>query len=402
MDQRLKMQALSSSLLSCLGGWGDFLPVTRIELSDGNNELRVFLPILGGSIYVCVEATGFQGFEISVRGLNSSAVRWLNDVLVPWSSVKVSASNQTIHVMKTAVNESDLEAGVRTVVDLLMNVRREEESGAFSMDQTIRMYWSSGVLNFGDWSGPKIVHRLTGRRTIQSNRLGYNSSRVLYTVGSILGWVKRDNVDIWGSGLMNRLNEDVIAERKKLRGVRIHAVRGRKTKEDIEQALGWEVPEVFGDPALLLPIVYPAEEASDRDKVAVVPHGVHRVYFKNIALPQEFEIVDVRNDVETVAKQISSSKAVVSTSLHGLITAQAYGVPWTWLQIGDRPLGGGSYKFEDFFTTLDESSVSRFLTDSTSLDRDTVLQAAKQANLPELGIDLNSLLAALPVAFSGG
>jgi hypothetical protein len=37
----------------------------------------------------------------------------------------------------------------------------------------------------------------------------------------------------------------------------------------------------------------------------------------------------------------------VTTSLHGLVTADAYGIPATWTVL-DPPLGGGSFKFHDY------------------------------------------------------
>lgn len=54
--------------------------------------------------------------------------------------------------------------------------------------------------------------------------------------------------------------------------------------------------------------------------------------------------------------QIVSSELCISSSLHGLIIAQAYGVPWVWLNLVEQPLDGHDFKFEDFFSTLKDSN----------------------------------------------
>ena len=95
------------------------------------------------------------------------------------------------------------------------------------------------------------------------------------------------------------------------------------------------------------------------------------------------EIVDVQRDLEYVVDNISSSKACISTSLHGLIISQAYGVPWVWLEIVDDNLRGDDFKFKDFFSTLNESQVVRVrvtLQELAGLDLKVI---ASKASLPD-------------------
>src|SRR5699024_7396414 len=87
--------------------------------------------------------------------------------------------------------------------------------------------------------------------------------------------------------------------------------------------------------------------------VAVVPHYSHkRLISEELVERSGCKFVDVEQGPQDVASEIAGAKAVVSTSLHGLIFAQAYGVPWLWLKISDRHLAGQDFKFEDFFSTL--------------------------------------------------
>lgn len=59
-------------------------------------------------------------------------------------------------------------------------------------------------------------------------------------------------------------------------------------------------------------------------------------------------VIDVSNPWTEVVDAIRSSDVVLSSSLHGLIVAEAYGIPASWIRISDR-LQGGSFKFNDYY-----------------------------------------------------
>lgn len=52
-----------------------------------------------------------------------------------------------------------------------------------------------------------------------------------------------------------------------------------------------------------------------------------------------------------VIDDIASCDAILSSSLHGLIVAEAYGIPNVWIEFG-KPLIGGHFKFHDFFLSI--------------------------------------------------
>lgn len=56
---------------------------------------------------------------------------------------------------------------------------------------------------------------------------------------------------MWGAGLMRTLEPAETERLAGLRGVGVHAVRGALTAAELRSKLGWRVPEVYGDPALL-------------------------------------------------------------------------------------------------------------------------------------------------------
>jgi hypothetical protein len=60
-------------------------------------------------------------------------------------------------------------------------------------------------------------------------------------------------------------------------------------------------------------------------------------------------------DVEVVVRHIRDASLVISSSLHGIIVAQAYGRPWVWWRDNRGLLHGGDFKFEDFFSSIEVS-----------------------------------------------
>nr|WP_181718245.1 polysaccharide pyruvyl transferase family protein [Psychrobacter sp.] len=164
----------------------------------------------------------------------------------------------------------------------------------------------------------------------------------------------------------------------------ILSIRGMETAKCLLEA-GIDVPDnsVYGDPALILPLFY-KPSISGPKKIGICPHYIHKPYFlKNIFIKNSLKIIDVQKDVETVVDSISSSSVCISTSLHGLIVAQAYNIPWVWLEISDNPPFGKDFKFKDFFSTLNESQVSHVkvsLEEVNNLDYDKI---AEKATLPD-------------------
>lgn len=320
-------------------------------------------------------------------------------MLVTDTRLVVDRTNRQIFVYGVAEDAENAAKLLGNLVSLIRHLREIEEHGNFNTDNHVNAYWASGVINFGDWLGPHILRRLTGKRPIQKNRTGLPLPS-LYSVGSVLGWVKRPEADVWGSGLIRPITDEEIQERRKLKGIRIHAVRGKVTQQHLVEHLGWDVPDVFGDPALLSPSFYlpkPAVHGEGDHKIAFTPHGIHRSFFAGFSHP-DVDIVHVRRDFRDVVDSIANSRAVVSTSLHGLIVAQAYGIPWIWLNVVDEPLWGSEFKFEDFFSTVDRDAVQVCEINSNELPQIDLQKLATHARLPDLQIDLSLLRNSLPIS----
>lgn len=244
----------------------------------------------------------------------------------------------------------------------------------------VPVFYCDGKPNFGDFVGPYLISKITGKPVLNINNSQYPG---IMSVGSIIQMLDRKDIVIWGSGLMYKLTDEYIKVFKKYKP-EILSVRGRETATFLSDA-GINVPDksVYGDPALILPLFY-KPSINGPKKIGICPHYIHKSHFlKNIDNKDYLKIIDVQQDVESVVDSINSSTVCISTSLHGLIIAQAYGIPWVWLEIYDNNLAGDDFKFKDFFSTLNGMQVAHVrakLEDVKGLDYEAI---AKKATLPD-------------------
>ena len=262
-------------------------------------------------------------------------------------------------------------------------------------------YWWDYKPNFGDTIGPWLVHELTGKPVVNSKWL-HLQQPALFTVGSVVGHLQAPGHHIWGSGVIGSLSPAKCEQLRRSRPAAIHAIRGRLSRQELIEKLGWDVPEIYGDPALLLPRYYrPRPAKTTAGKVAVVPHYSHQRLFAGLRAKRT-RVVDATEGLERVLDEIAGASHCISTSLHGVIVAHAFGVPWTWLRIGDQQLHGNRFKFEDFFTVLDRDQVSEATVSTDGVKALDVVGLASRARLPRTTFDLDRLHDAFPLAIVAG
>lgn len=363
---------------------------TNFQVST--SAIRATLPILGSSIAVRAFEDD-EGYTVGYTPLNAAAMKWLNDIFVTRAVIRYDPAGHSLHSIKSKVPIENLSREIVRAADVALKLRKQEEAADYSPEQAVHMHWFAPKLNFGDWIGPQLVNNYTGRQPVQSDR-NVAGSRLLFAVGSILTLVNRNNVDIWGSGLMRPLTPTESEIKSRLQGIKVHAVRGKLTQRELLRSTPWHVPDVFGDPGLLVPDMVDAPSFA-HNNVAVVPHYVHLPHVDRSR--SSGRIVDVRSDVKSVSEQIAGASAVVSSSLHGLIVAQAFEVPWVWLDVSDHKLGGGDFKFDDFFSCLDSAAVRKISVTKEELKNLDPAELGRQAWLPELRIDVDALRDSMPV-----
>jgi hypothetical protein len=161
-----------------------------------------------------------------------------------------------------------------------------------------------------------------------------------FFIGSTIRFA-RPATTVVGAGVIDR--RDRIDPR-----ARYLAVRGPITAEIVRKA-GGEPPEVQGDPAMLLPRFY-HPPVQPTVPVGLVPHYVDR-HDPQVAAWRGVVIDVLRNNPLKVIDDIRKCEAVISSSLHGIIIAHAYGIPAAWVRLGGR-LWGDDVKFDDYAASV--------------------------------------------------
>lgn len=233
--------------------------------------------------------------------------------------------------------------------------------------KTIKINYYKGN-NFGDELGPYIVTKLSGLKTqykeivlsplriilriiknllflrfyyLKQIRYISFDKKVLVPIGSTIARGNK-NTSFWGNGFLNK--------DETFKGGKIYAVRGKYTDDKLKKD-GFNGCPIYGDPALLLPIIYPMhEQEKKKNEIGIIPHYLDLAYFK-VNYSKEYKIIDLTtNDVEGIITEICSCKKILSTSLHGIIVAQAYNIPALWIKKND--IGTDGFKFYDYFSSV--------------------------------------------------
>lgn len=203
------------------------------------------------------------------------------------------------------------------------------------LPQTLKAYWWPAD-NFGDVLSPVLLEKLLG----VSPQWSEAAPRLL-AVGSILTHARSGDT-VWGSGC-NLHNEGPWDAA----GVRCLAVRGPLTREFV-LAQGGLCPPIYGDPALLLPMIHPLAPRPVRE-LAIMPHLDDDTGW-NFGHRRGVFTINPGWPWERVVSEIMRSAHIISSSLHGLIVAEAYSIPATWAHFTTRP-----GKFEDYFLGTDRT-----------------------------------------------
>lgn len=264
--------------------------------------------------------------------------------------------------------------------------------GLITGHKALVMNWATqGVIsyNWGDKLNDWMGRKLSGLDVIhRSDVYPYPPRPIHYWIGSHLGTACSDpNATIWGAGCISA-SVPLVGRPKK-----ISAVRGWLSNERLKKA-GLPAPDIVGDVALLLPRLYEPRRNLERRSLGVIPHCFewNEEFFRRTREWEDVRVIDICGGIEGVIEQIVACDRIVSSSLHGIICADAYGVPSIWLRASDKPVGDG-FKFRDYFSSVGRPDREPFV----------VMAATERAELEDLfydyqiNIDLDALWAACPV-----
>jgi len=358
-----------------------FLREIRRLDPDDSDSLSALL-----KLFLKVNDTGRYGFHKKV-GLSNPATR--SAVL----RVELDRQYQTCKFKEAAATTSELERSDNSADANFAASRRYRHSfdvraheNHIPDDARVPMMWWEHPHpgNLGDIIGPYIVEAITGIPP----RYVSKSPRLL-SVGSIIKWARAGDM-VWGSGasdLKQTINPDA----------RYHAVRGPLTRGMILDA-GADCPEVYGDPAWLLPEIFDARNVTKTHRLGLIRHFSHADRTLEVA-PDVLNIDIIRSsreDIERFLTDLNRCEAIVSTSLHGGIIANAYGIPACFATdtASARQIHGDGMKFRDYGLSVGMESLEQY--DIGNLDRIDSTFARHCNHIPQRSIDIEALLSASP------
>lgn len=260
-------------------------------------------------------------------------------------------------------------------------------------------YWSSKVFekktqeNYGDILSKYIVEQCSGKAVSFFNapkqRKKWFKKNYLMAIGSIMKYAT-PKATVWGSGIISKA--DVFGK------ATFCAVRGPLSRKRILKQ-GYECPEVYGDPAILLPRFY-KPKFKKKLRYGIIPHYVDQEVAETIFNGQDDCTVLnlIEDDVFKTTDAIANCEYVISSSLHGLIVAHAYGIPAIWVQFSNK-LSGDNVKYADYFESVDIALYTPEMIDEFRdwSFFDTLLQTKGQAPASQNIINIQEgLIAAFP------
>lgn len=228
--------------------------------------------------------------------------------------------------------------------------RLDQEGKTLNKNKVNLIYWRKHV-NLGDALAPVILDWMLKRKDIEIDCVT-DKTYALATVGSIVDLGRFDST-IWGSGLQS-FESMVNISKASYKKLDIRAVRGPYTRQAL-LACGYHCPEIYGDPGILMPEIYMPENIVKEDKIILVNHySVKDSHIKKCN--ENVEILDIKTaDYKGFIDSLCTAKKVISSSLHGIILAESYGIPSVFL-LSD-PKNKEILKYYDWYFSTNRFSV---------------------------------------------
>ncbi len=232
-------------------------------------------------------------------------------------------------------------------------------------------YQKDPLPNFGDDLSPCLVEHVTG---FPVHHVDHDSAE-LFGAGSILGhWTGRKRaykktfldllqrqrpLAIWGTGLIR-------PKALHLPRCEVLALRGPLT----QQYAGLRHVPVLGDPGILAKELVP--QTTKSRTIGIVPHYVDKNHpvIQSMHTERDFRIIDVERPCKQVCADISSCHLILSSSLHGLVVADSYGIPNARLVLTDQIIGG-DFKFKDYALGVERADIPTY----HPVSKDDILRA---------------------------
>lgn len=230
------------------------------------------------------------------------------------------------------------------------------------MPKTINLYYKK-LPNMGDLLNPLIVKEVFGFDSKHNTFLTCELSAIGSGLESFLISDKLKkrlaqkltspfigDVHIWGTGfLRENINESYFYRKNTY----FHSVRGEFSKKKVEKILDKKLNIPTGDGGLLADhLVH--QNISKEYSVGIIPHfreQDHHIFSQLKNNHKNSIMIDLRDDPISVVKQIAQCEVIISSSLHGLIVADSFGIPNQHIIVTDK-LKGDGFKFKDYYSSF--------------------------------------------------
>ena len=211
--------------------------------------------------------------------------------------------------------------------------------------------------NWGDDLNYYFISHLTKRPIVFLHRFWLAKKlnfKNYLCIGTLLDAVNysRESTIVWGTGVSGQDRLFTIPKE-------IRSVRGKKSIEFLQQK-NMPYPALVGDPALILPLFYLPKNKEKKYKLGIIPHVIDLEHpiIKQIQSENSNEVLIINlskfEKWTDIIDQICSCESIASSSLHGLITSDTYGVPNCWIELSGK-ISGGHFKFYDYASSVNRT-----------------------------------------------
>jgi len=155
---------------------------------------------------------------------------------------------------------------------------------------------------------------------------------------------------LWGIGMNNNINP-IINPKK------IYCLRGKKTRNLLLKN-NIDIPEVYGDPVLLLSKIYNknTKKISNNKKIGIVVNDyIYNSIFDLYKNNKNLNIINLKvnldyQNIETIIDEIISCEIILSYTLYGIIIANSYNIPA--IRIKDELFFSENFQFSEYFESI--------------------------------------------------
>lgn len=236
--------------------------------------------------------------------------------------------------------------------------------------QNVLAWWHSndGMFNFGDELNPYLINKISGKEVTRVEKIPrFALSKINICIGSVI-IIARPSCNVWGAG--------IIEKSAMIPKSNYFAVRGKHTQKRMTE-LGMNPPKTIGDPALLLPMYYNPNIETQFD-YGITPHIVDYELLNANTETKNVSVINfTKPNIEGIIDDILTCKLIISSSLHGIIVANAYNIPAIWVKFSDK-LYGDDIKFYDYFSSVGiDENIKPILIDPANFDQAKIIEISK-------------------------